>query len=89
MNKSLSPAITAVIIVIVVALLSVWGYRMMQPAPYTPSPGVAGRPAAQVPNYGTPGQSGAPAGAPSNTSPVVPPAGATPGMPPGYSGAPK
>lgn len=78
MNKQISPAVIAVVVVVLVVGLGFWFYRAMQPAPYLPSPGVAGRPATGVPAYAkAPGDAG---GAAART-PVVPPAGSRPGDP--------
>ena len=41
MKKEVSPILIAAAVVIVLALVGYFGYRTMQPAPYTPSPGVA------------------------------------------------
>ena len=42
MNKQIHPLALIGVIVVVVVLLVVFGYRALQPAPYTPSPGAAG-----------------------------------------------
>jgi hypothetical protein len=54
MKKEISPAAVIGIIVVVLAIVVVFGYKAMAPAPYTPSPGVpgvggAGQPGASMP----------------------------------------
>lgn len=75
MNKSVSPAVIAVVAVLATVVLGYFAYRSMQPAYYLPSPGVGGRPATGVPAYAR-----APGDASGHTS-AIPPAGARPGDP--------
>ena len=41
MKKEVNPVIIGVVIAVVLVAVGFFGFRMMQPAPYTPSPGVA------------------------------------------------
>jgi hypothetical protein len=75
MNKSVNPAVIAVVVVLAVGMLGYFFYKSMQPAYYLPSPGVGGRPATGVPSYAK-----AP-GAPQAMTPAVPPADSRPGDP--------
>ena len=73
MQKQMNPAVVAGVLALAIAALGGFGYKMMQPPPYEPSPGVAGAPAVS----GYTGQS-AP-GASSRTDPMVPPPNVLPG----------
>ena len=42
MKQEIHPIALVGAIVVLVALIAVFGYRALQPAPYTPSPGVVG-----------------------------------------------
>ncbi|WP_156415792.1 hypothetical protein [Chthonomonas calidirosea] len=84
MNKQVSPVIVAIVVVVVVIVLGFWLYKAMQPSYYPPSPGVAGNPAAPVPNYGQPSQSNTQSDTRGGT-PAAPPPNAIPGAPPGYT----
>ncbi len=78
MKKQVSPAVLAVVAVVMVIGLGFYLYRSMQPAYYVPSPGAGGRPAASAPSYAkNPAANAEPAGG----SPIVPPSGARPGDP--------
>lgn len=63
MNKQIHPVALIAIVVIVVVLLVVFGYHALQPAPYTPSPGLAGPGGGAVP-----GSTGSPAAVPGRPS---------------------
>lgn len=84
MNKQVSPVVVAIVVVVVVVILGFWLYKAMQPSYYPPSPGVAGNPAAPVPNYGKPSQTDQQGEAHGGT-PAAPPPNSIPGAPPGYA----
>jgi len=44
MKKELSPVAMVGILVVAVIALGIFGYKMLQPAPYEPSPGAGGKP---------------------------------------------
>jgi hypothetical protein len=78
MKKQIHPAFAIGAIALLVIVLAVWGYKQMQPAPYLPSPGVAGTPATGVPEYANMKPGSTRSGMPYSQAP----AGSTPGMPP-------
>lgn len=81
MDKQLNPIVLIVVVIVVVIGLSLWGYHALQPAPYTPSPGVGGTPAVSSASLSQDG------GYP-ETNPGAPPPGAIPGSAPsGTAGA--
>jgi hypothetical protein len=85
MKKEINPALAIGAIALLVIVLAVWGYRKMQPAPYLPSPGVAGVPATGVPEYANMKPGNARSGMPYTQAPT----GSTPGMPPSATSAAK
>ncbi|HLV79285.1 MAG TPA: hypothetical protein VKT32_03355 [Chthonomonadaceae bacterium] len=78
MKQQLSPAVIALVIVVVVIGLGVWLYRAMQPAYYLPSPGAGGRPGRGVPSYA---KAPAPVAEGARSTPAVPPPGSRAGDP--------
>jgi hypothetical protein len=52
MNRKVSPAVFAIVIVVVLAIVAVWGFKMFRPAPYKMSPG--GGPRALTSSGGAP-----------------------------------
>lgn len=86
MKQEINPVALVGIIIVVVALLAVFGYKAMQPGSYTPSPGVSkasgGVPGAVQPSASQ-GSPATPAGnAPAVYYPSAPP-GSIPGKPTG------
>jgi hypothetical protein len=74
MKKEIHPlALVAVILVLVVGI-AVFGYRSLQPAPYTPSPGAGGTGGAMA---------GQPPGAAKQTAPAQDTSSYYPSAPPG------
>ncbi len=78
MKKEVHPAAIIAIAVVVVIGLGIWLFKAMQPAPYKPSPGVGGTPAATLPNEGKMPKGSQPGHADSGPPPNV-----TPGNPAG------
>jgi len=44
MNTNVHPLVIAAVVVVLVAGIGFWGFKASQPTPYTPSPGLGGRP---------------------------------------------
>ena len=80
MKKEINPIALVGIIVAAVIVLVVFGYKMLQPAPYTPSPGSPGA-VGSAAIAGKPGASAAPPSSGASAYYPSAPAGSIPGKP--------